>query len=133
MSSSNVSPRIIVAAVVAVSAIGLGYYILHRQSKKKTHQDAVNAIVNAYPRTRLQGVPLVYAYGTAGFRTSQEVLDSAMARVGILAGLLSAYCGGAAVGVMITASHNPNKDNGVKIMDSHGEMISKDWEDFASM
>lgn len=32
------------------------------------------------------------------------------------------------IGVMITASHNPAKDNGVKIVDPMGEMLAAEWE-----
>ncbi|KAF0989812.1 hypothetical protein HZS_1122 [Henneguya salminicola] len=38
----------------------------------------------------------------------------------------------AAVGVMITASHNPEKDNGVKIIDSNGHMLCQEWEKYAT-
>jgi hypothetical protein len=53
-----------------------------------------------------------YDYGTAGFRTKAEWLDSVAARMGVLAVLRSAAsklpCGAyPAVGVMVTASHNP--------------------------
>lgn len=31
---------------------------------------------------------------------------------------------------MITASHNPPCDNGMKFVDPNGDMLSKDWEPF---
>lgn len=34
----------------------------------------------------------------------------------------------AAIGVMITASHNPVADNGVKLVDPAGEMLAATWE-----
>ena len=48
-----------------------------------------------------------YAYGTAGFRSKSNVLDSVLFRVGLLAVFRSQKLDGKAVGVMITASHNP--------------------------
>lgn len=36
--------------------------------------------------------------------------------------------GGKAVGVMITASHNPPEDNGLKLIDTNGGMLSPDLE-----
>jgi phosphomannomutase len=33
---------------------------------------------------------------------------------------------------MITASHNPEQDNGVKLIDPFGEMLQQSWEKFAT-
>ena len=35
---------------------------------------------------------------------------------------------GQATGIVITASHNPVEDNGVKLVDPSGEMLSQRWE-----
>jgi Phosphoglucomutase/phosphomannomutase, alpha/beta/alpha domain I len=37
------------------------------------------------------------------------------------------------VGIMITASHNPEPDNGVKLIDGNGEMLASEWEVFADI
>lgn len=53
-------------------------------------------------------------------------------RVGLLAALLSQFHNGSFVGVMVTASHNPIEDNGVKLIDPRGEMVIGKWEDIAT-
>jgi phosphoacetylglucosamine mutase len=46
--------------------------------------------------------------------------------------LRSMVCAGKCTGLMITASHNPWSDNGVKIVDVDGCMLSRDWEEYAT-
>lgn len=36
------------------------------------------------------------------------------------------------VGLMITASHNPEEDNGVKLIDPDGGMLDLRWEEHAT-
>ena len=86
-------------------------------------------------------------YGTAGFRTKAELLDHVLyrfisdpcdlfypvkvtvfhtpSRMGLLAVLRSRSKGGVSIGAMITASHNPAPDNGVKLVDPAGEMLEQ--------
>jgi len=71
-------------------------------------------------------------YGTAGFRTKGDWLDHVMFGMGLLAGLRSRKLNGQTIGVMITASHNPAIDNGVKLVDPMGEMLEQEWEKWAT-
>lgn len=73
-----------------------------------------------------------FAYGTAGFRARADTLDSVMFRMGLLAVLRSKAKSGQAIGVVVTASHNPVHDNGVKLVDPFGEMLQPSWERHAS-
>ena len=68
-------------------------------------------------------------YGTAGFRDDADALplDSVMFRVGCIAGIRARVLA-KATGVMITASHNEEKDNGCKIVDPDGGMLAECWE-----
>uniref|UniRef100_A0A671X0D5 Phosphoacetylglucosamine mutase n=1 Tax=Sparus aurata TaxID=8175 RepID=A0A671X0D5_SPAAU len=74
---------------------------------------------------------LVLQYGTAGFRTNAKDLDHVMFRMGLLATLRSKKTK-ATIGVMVTASHNPEEDNGVKLVDPMGEMVTPTWEGYAT-
>ncbi|KAH3687975.1 hypothetical protein WICPIJ_001037 [Wickerhamomyces pijperi] len=75
---------------------------------------------------------LSFTYGTAGFRTLASTLDSVVFTVGILASLRSKYLNGQTIGIMITASHNPPQDNGIKLIDPQGEMLEASWEAYAT-
>ncbi|XP_068137657.1 phosphoacetylglucosamine mutase [Hyperolius riggenbachi] len=74
---------------------------------------------------------LTLQYGTAGFRTKAEHLDHVMYRMGLLAVLRSKNTK-SGIGVMVTASHNPEEDNGVKLVDPMGEMLAQEWEVYAT-
>ncbi|XP_055965718.1 phosphoacetylglucosamine mutase [Sorex fumeus] len=74
---------------------------------------------------------LTLQYGTAGFRTKAEHLDHVMFRMGLLAVLRSKQTK-STIGVMVTASHNPEEDNGVKLVDPLGEMLALCWEEYAT-
>ncbi|XP_016486490.2 phosphoacetylglucosamine mutase [Nicotiana tabacum] len=70
------------------------------------------------------------SYGTAGFRADASLLESTVFRVGILAALRSLKTG-SVIGLMITASHNKVADNGIKVADPSGGMLTQDWEPFS--
>jgi phosphoacetylglucosamine mutase len=60
--------------------------------------------------------------------SSASKLPCVVFRTALLAALRSKQLSGATIGVMITASHNPAIDNGVKIVDPTGEMLEQSWE-----
>ncbi len=73
-----------------------------------------------------------FSYGTAGFRTDAALLPSTVFRMGVLAALRS-LCTKRATGLMITASHNPVHENGVKLADPSGGMLNVAWEPYSDM
>ncbi|VDL80699.1 unnamed protein product [Nippostrongylus brasiliensis] len=86
--------------------------------------------INTFPILRI--LPWLLGFlGTAGFRYDADLLPFVVFRMGYLAGLRARELN-RAIGLMITASHNPAKDNGVKIIDPNGEMLAPEWEKYAS-
>ncbi|GAA5820750.1 hypothetical protein JCM3770_005954, partial [Rhodotorula araucariae] len=94
-----------------------------------SNDHAIRTASAAHPRPQ----NTTFSYGTAGFRAHADTLDSTMFRVGLLAVLRSKKLAGQAVGVMVTASHNPEQDNGVKLVDPFGEMLHSSWEQYATL
>lgn len=128
MSASSSSPTVTPTAVSTFSA------------------DAITKLCKAHPRYCLPTAPnkpITYVYGTAGFRAVADTLYSACVRMGFFATFLSRRTATAAaevkspnhhssstapapkasgvmkaVGIMVTASHNEEKDNGMKLISS---------------
>lgn len=87
-----------------------------------------DTFVKCHPKTGSKTIE----YGTAGFRTRAAELDHVVFRMGMLA-VMRAKHRNATIGVMITASHNPEEDNGVKLIDPDGEMLEAEWESLATL
>ncbi len=68
-------------------------------------------------------------YGTSGFRDHHSKIESISIKIGIAVAILSIN-ESLQFGIMITASHNHFEDNGVKIMDDKGNMITLDNEKY---
>ncbi len=95
----------------------------------KADLNEMNRLIRMLPIPKdSNGRPIRFEYGTAGFRCSNELLPPVMLRIAILAGMRSSSLDGEPVGIMITASHNPEIDNGVKLSDSNGGMLPLTWE-----
>ena len=69
------------------------------------------------------------SYGTAGFRYQAQVIIGIAYNIGQTCAVLS-HQQQKPIGIMITASHNPYTDNGVKLMYYDGTMLSPDDELF---
>ena len=67
-------------------------------------------------------------YGTSGFRDKAENIIQISYKIGVIVSFLVSTKN-QSYGIMITASHNLYFDNGVKIVNYDGEMISKDDEE----
>ena len=74
-----------------------------------------------------------FRYGTSGFRDLAETLLPIVPRVALVTALRCVFVNdketaSLACGIMVTASHNPIQDNGLKIVDVTGSMLPIEWE-----
>ena len=70
-----------------------------------------------------------YAYGTAGFRYDATVMDAVLVRVAVFCvwwypRLQQQLQGANTIGIMVTASHNDESYNGVKLVEANGEILA---------
>ena len=70
----------------------------------------------------------MYNYGTAGFRYNEDKLKEISYKIGLAVSYLIVKKG-ENYGIMITGSHNIYSDNGVKIVNTNGEMLNKEEEE----
>lgn len=71
-----------------------------------------------------------FNFGTAGYRDDANDLANTLCRASLLAMIRSSTFCGKMIGLMITASHNKNTDNGLKIIDHSGDYIEKNLEEY---
>ncbi len=108
--------RLVILHLSAASIFSFGFIII----AMIIQADNILSLLQAYP-LQLDH----YGYGTAGFRYAATFMAPVMVRVGLVSRLL---LGQQHMGVMITASHNDESYNGVKISNPDGSMIGPDQE-----
>jgi len=77
--------------------------------------------------------PPWFSYGTAGVRTEATLLRSTCFRAGAFAAARAIAHGGKTTGMVVTASHNPGRDNGVKLVEPDGGTLPMALERAAEM
>lgn len=70
---------------------------------------------------------MIYKYGTSGFRYKANILIEISVKIGKYLAYYGSYSN-KYIGVIITASHNHHLDNGVKIINSSGELLMDEDE-----
>lgn len=78
----------------------------------------------------LKKPPKHFYFGTSGYRGNSDELLNTLCRASLIAMIRSSTFCGKMIGIMITASHNKNTDNGIKIIDHNGDYIEKNLEEY---
>ena len=96
--------------------------------------DSIKNVLNSKIINELKkDIYIKYPYGTAGFRYHNTIILNDLAyTVGEIIGFMNRYLG-LSFGIMVTASHNPIDDNGVKIVAENGEMIGEETEELITL
>ncbi|KAJ9459992.1 Phosphoacetylglucosamine mutase [Diplonema papillatum] len=121
-------------AVVALCAVLLAGALETEQCRTTAHAPTMMQLNEEALRAGAEkwqnpaGVSFVY--GTSGFRTVGDTLPGVAFRMGILMACRAAYKGGP-TGIVVSASHNPHQDNGMKLVDVGGAMLEAAWEPLA--
>ncbi|ELQ75649.1 Phosphoglucomutase/phosphomannomutase [Trachipleistophora hominis] len=74
----------------------------------------------------LKKPPTTLHYGTSGYRDLPSKLP--ISRTTLCAYMRSSTLAGKYIGILLTASHNDARDNGIKLVDHNGEMFDRTWE-----
>lgn len=85
-----------------------------------TQETAVTVLVGR--DTRASGVELSQAFSAGAIKAGVHILDCGVCSTPALACMLVEHK--ATAGVMITASHNPSSDNGIKFFNAKGQKLS---------
>ena len=121
------------------------YFVLKQRTMSSTSSSNNDNSISQTDRVLqlLQENPLsdaleYYAYGTAGFRYKADWMEGLFVRVGIVSAFLlnnndddtnnNSHVDGGNMGLMVTASHNDESYNGIKVSNPDGSMMTPDQE-----
>ncbi|VBB18917.1 hypothetical protein YASMINEVIRUS_1449 [Yasminevirus sp. GU-2018] len=134
--------------------------IIQNSSNQPSHQITSHSQshLQSHTHTQTQLQEEYYPYGTSGFRFDEKIMIKISKKIGVASGVLLMIKNSGAktetpknIGIMITASHNLHFDNGVKIVDETGTMLTPaeenllesivndkvsdvvNWDDFSSV